>query len=347
MTKFDAQERRAKILVSPIDEAPILLLGTDSFEVVITRADRTSHQSIRRPYISHHHHHASKTSRQQTSTKKSAVALLFIHSIAPLYFNYTPQDSTDTKMGRYSSVQAYADNNKNVRSISYDQATGGGSAGGEGGAKKVVTEKVSNPYGSTAGAGSGEFHVYRHARAREASRWEELDQAEQQKEKELEFQMQLQKNEEESSKRTEKNRRKRQREKEAKLRKKSLKAAGISLETSNNSVSCVDKSGDEFEYVPEKDKAIKDDKGIVENQGHTEGGVEASAVSLPPLEVIPNDGSFLGVMKKKLEQEQASKYGGLVEDDEEGPMLPPPAKKLAIESRIIDDDDEEGPVPFR
>ena len=37
---------------------------------------------------------------------------------------------------------------------------------------------MDNPYGSTAGAGSGEFHVYRHARAREMMRTQELDEEE-------------------------------------------------------------------------------------------------------------------------------------------------------------------------
>ena len=56
-------------------------------------------------------------------------------------------------MGRYSSVQAYADSNSNMRSVSYEQATGSSEV------KKgaVKAEKVSNPYGSTAGAGSGEY----------------------------------------------------------------------------------------------------------------------------------------------------------------------------------------------
>jgi len=31
-------------------------------------------------------------------------------------------------MGRYSSVQAYADNNSNMRSVSYEQATGSNEA---------------------------------------------------------------------------------------------------------------------------------------------------------------------------------------------------------------------------
>jgi hypothetical protein len=35
--------------------------------------------------------------------------------------------------------------------------------------------QVVNPYGSTAGAGSGEFHVSRHARSREMMRIQQLD----------------------------------------------------------------------------------------------------------------------------------------------------------------------------
>jgi hypothetical protein len=69
-------------------------------------------------------------------------------------------------MGRYSTVQSYADNSQNARSTAYEQERGSGS---------VKTEKVVNPYSSVAGAGSGEFHVYRHARAREQERLKRLD----------------------------------------------------------------------------------------------------------------------------------------------------------------------------
>ena len=57
-----------------------------------------------------------------------------------------------------------------------------------------MTEKVVNPYGSTAGAGSGEFHVYRHARARELSRWKQLDKEEQEQLLDKEFEATVQSN---------------------------------------------------------------------------------------------------------------------------------------------------------
>merc|ERR1712037_1028555 len=66
---------------------------------------------------------------------------------------------------------AYADNNPTMRLVSYEQAVGKSNvSSGKDSFKTIRPEKVTNPYGSTAGAGSGEFHIYRHARARELCR---------------------------------------------------------------------------------------------------------------------------------------------------------------------------------
>jgi hypothetical protein len=265
-------------------------------------------------------------------------------------------------MGRYTSVQAYADNNANVRSIPYDQATGADKikddkdgSGKEIKPGAVTTEKVSNPYGSTAGAGSGEFHVYRHARAREAARWKALDASEQQALEQQQFQEQVKLTHNEEAEKTARRRKKRQREKEAKQRKKHLKAAGISTTVEDDSKNAGD---GEFTYIPEKDQQDKkdaasedtpnDDSSAEDPTKKSSDSAAASATS--PMEDIPNDGSFLELMKKKLEAEQRGKQkNGQAndEDQDEGPIMPPPAKRMAIiESRIIDEDDEEGPMPL-
>jgi hypothetical protein len=252
-------------------------------------------------------------------------------------------------MGRYTSVQAYADNNANVRSIPYAEATGGAEKKSGG----VVTEKVSNPYGSTAGAGSGEFHVYRHARAREAARWKELDDSEQQALEEQQFEEELQHAHDEEAQKTGRRRKKRQREKEAKQRKKHLKAAGI-LTSSGQAANMHDEgetAGDgEFTYVPDKDRQENEEpteKAAKDQTKQSSDSVKESASASPPVEELPNDGSFLELMKKKLEAEQGKKGQGTYEDQEdEGPIMPPPSKRMAIETRIIDEDDEEGPMPL-
>lgn len=252
-------------------------------------------------------------------------------------------------MGRYTSVQAYADNNANVRSIPYDEATGGAAKSNSKGGG-VETEKVSNPYGSTAGAGSGEFHVYRHARAREAARWKELDASEQRVLDEQRFLEELKQTQDEEADKTAKRRKKRQREKEAKQRKKHLKAAGILTSDGHDNSNDNDDptTGDgEFTYVPEENRLEKEAAGEGAEDpanGPTKQASDVGKDSTTPgllVEAIPNDGSFLELMKQKL---QAQNQGA--EEDEEGPIIPQPTKKLAVESRIIDEDDEEGPMPF-
>ena len=212
-------------------------------------------------------------------------------------------------MGRYTTIQAYADNNPQQRVVDYAQATGqkeGTDASASAAAARgpVVHEKVDNPYGSTAGAGSGEFHVYRHARAREMARWKKINEVEAEKKADEEFNKKLEDDTNEEARKTEKRRRKRERQKEAKRRKKNMKLGGVGGDISN------DQGGDkedeeEFSYEPvaAAEIALKsnDTKDIDE-----EKKIESSAADVrkqPPEEVklpFANDGSFLERMKKEL-----------------------------------------------
>mmetsp|Transcript_6116 Transcript_6116/g.13331 ORF Transcript_6116/g.13331 Transcript_6116/m.13331 type:complete len:230 (+) Transcript_6116:116-805(+) len=225
-------------------------------------------------------------------------------------------------MGRYTTVQAYADNNPNMRAVDYHQATGttaaaASSSGSTSAAAPppanrgpVVAEKVDNPYGSTAGAGSGEFHVYRHARAREMARWKKINEDEAERTAEEEFRNKLATDTKSEAEKTEKRRRKRERAKEAKRRKKNMKLGGVGGVTKEEG------GGDgeeEFEYTPLAASeipqgAVKSDKGSSDNQGEKTTTVDGESPSndteLPPEEnsKVPfaNDGSFLERMKKEL-----------------------------------------------
>lgn len=156
-------------------------------------------------------------------------------------------------MGRYSSVQTYADSNANARTVSYEQATGrkveeGNKDDKSASNKLVQPEKVVNPYGSAAGAGSGEFHVYRHARNRELARLQELTAAERQAALDQEFKLRQQQNEQEASQRTEKRRLKRLKQKQAKAKRINLQKIGIQADS--QSAKKVDEEEDEFTYTP-------------------------------------------------------------------------------------------------
>ncbi len=108
-----------------------------------------------------------------------------------------------------------------------------------------------NPYGSTAGAGSGEFHVYRHARSREMMRIQQLDEEEAERKANDEFLRKVMTDQEIELKKTEQRRKKRQREKEAKLKKKVMRLNGLTIEKEESRNEGANSNfDDEFEYTP-------------------------------------------------------------------------------------------------
>lgn len=87
------------------------------------------------------------------------------------------------------------------------------------GRAKVETERVYNVMGSCAGAGSGDFHLYRHTRRAELSRLEKMDKEAKLVELDADFERRVAEKRKECEERTAKNAEKRRRKKErAKLR---------------------------------------------------------------------------------------------------------------------------------
>lgn len=219
-------------------------------------------------------------------------------------------------MGRFTSVQIYSDNNPNMRSVTFDQAVGASSNKGDSSSSsdikannKVKVEKVVNPSRSTAGAGSGEFHVYRAARSRETKRVQQMELEDKEQKLELAFQSKNEENRKVEEERTNKRRRKRQREKEIKLRKKNMRLNGITM--SKDTSACdgeVDE--EEFEYTPKFTKKSKEDeesnKNVTSSVESKNGGELSEEKGQVPKINIVNDGSFLE-MAKKLMNESSEK----------------------------------------
>ena len=211
-------------------------------------------------------------------------------------------------MGRYSSVQAYADNNAGVRKVPYEQAAAAASSDGSKKPAAVKPEKVVNPYGSTAGAGSGDFHVYRHARNRELQRQQQMELSAVEQEAEEKFQHEQAANRKWEEERTAKRRRKRERQKNAKKRKENLAKAGIvSDATSGGGVRAV--TGEEhaeqeqFTYTPGDALKPLDEEDEVDDEDNSQTSKEKEAAE-SNLNLPPNDGSFLDMMKQKLAEQQ-------------------------------------------
>ncbi|XP_072445389.1 PRKR-interacting protein 1 homolog [Chiloscyllium punctatum] len=105
-------------------------------------------------------------------------------------------------------------------------------------APRPPPEFVRDVMGSSAGAGSGEFHVYRHLRRREYMREEFMEKQAAQQHLEEEFQKKLDSNRKVAEEKTEKRRKKRQKLKEKKLlAKKAKQDSTKTTEGSENSSS--------------------------------------------------------------------------------------------------------------
>lgn len=202
-------------------------------------------------------------------------------------------------MGRYSTVQAFADTNLNMRKISYEQAAGAAQQGESKKAGVARPDKIENPQGSgsTAGAGSGEFHIYRHARAREMARMQQLDELEEEHKADGEFYTKVAAARETEEQKTERRRKKRQREKEAKLRKKVMRQNGLVLLEDNKEQEV--RVEEEFEYRPK----CNDLQGGVTASSpagdERERFVGDSTETVKEIE-FKNDGSFLEKVKMAL-----------------------------------------------
>ncbi|XP_042298788.1 PRKR-interacting protein 1 isoform X2 [Sceloporus undulatus] len=121
-------------------------------------------------------------------------------------------------------------------------------------------EFVRDVMGSSAGAGSGEFHVYRHLRRREYQRQDFMDAMAEKQKLDEEYQKKLEKNKMVAEEQTAKRRKKRQKLKEKKLLAKKSKLEQKSENAADSNPSPKQQtSEEEDEEVSEEEEEEKDD----------------------------------------------------------------------------------------
>lgn len=266
-------------------------------------------------------------------------------------FNSRIVHTTEVKMGRYTSVQtcgltsssitfhtpactigilltllwsfdasihAVADNNAKVAPIPYDVASGGVKASTDKSAGAIRVPKVLNTTGSTAGAGSGEFHMYRKARREEMDRIANMEKNHREMIADTEFRTRVEQHRIEEEERTRKKAEKRRKQKERE-RAKRQKRSGSADGSADESGDVEDDSGSDLEHKPAHDSSssssaspLKANAGTPASNGVTasehsavnqssstgSGGITADATAGAPVaadeaDALANDGSFL------------------------------------------------------
>lgn len=119
---------------------------------------------------------------------------------------------------------------------------------------RAPPEFVRDVMGSSAGAGSGEFHVYRHLRRREYQRQDFLDKISEKQSKDEEYLEKLERNKEAAEERTAKRRKKREKMKQKKLLAKKAKRETKSKKEGD------DKSSESEEEDESKDEDEEDER---------------------------------------------------------------------------------------
>jgi hypothetical protein len=175
------------------------------------------------------------------------------------------------------------------------------------------TEKVVNPYGSTAGANSGDFHLYRQTRAREMERMKQLTIAEREQQLDLEFQQTYDTATQQEAMKTAKKRQKRQHQKQARIRRKLLIQQGVIPLGGDN-----DDDDEDDEYgvttaAGSTGTAPQEPTTTTTTTGNTAAPAATTTTTNNPQPVpvalqppFPNDGSFLEIMKQQLEKDKAT-----------------------------------------
>ncbi|KAJ8579033.1 hypothetical protein ON010_g172 [Phytophthora cinnamomi] len=187
-------------------------------------------------------------------------------------------------MGRYTTVQTFSD--QDAQGAAVAEPAPAAAANEPKDAAKFHVNRVDNVSGSSAGAGSGDFHTYRAARRREMERVAAMEQRYKQNKAQQEFEAKRKRNAEEFDAKMQKRADKRRRRKE-RAKAKALDGAredgGEEQEQEEKET-----SGDKQEQEKEKEQ---------EQVPETSGGVPE----------IPNDGSFLEKMlalQKQMDEEK-------------------------------------------
>lgn len=115
---------------------------------------------------------------------------------------------------------------------------------------------VRNVMGSSAGAGSGEFHVYRHLRRKEYARQKYIQEKSRVEELDDEFQMKLQRNKEEADERTAKKRAKRQKKKAKQKANRGKKPKKDLVESEESQDEVTDSDSDEKQNILSEEKKV-------------------------------------------------------------------------------------------